>query len=107
MSRQNGRELDGRDHIRQSIADVLSTRKGERGMLPEYGSAVPDVIDAPMNSGRAVDAFMAVAEALDAWEPRFRLERIAMTEATSGGRAGFLLTVRVVPDEQVTIEVHI
>ena len=107
MSRQTGKVIEGLDHIRQSIADILSTRKGERIMLPEYGSDLPDVIDAPMNAGAAVDAFMAVAEALNRWEPRFRLERIRMTEATSDGRAGFLLTGRVVPDEQVTIEVHI
>ena len=107
MSRQTGKAIEGLDHIRQSIADILGTRKGERIMLPEYGSEVPDVIDAPMNAGAAVDAFMAVAEALDRWEPRFRLERIQMTEATATGRAGFLLTGRVVPDEQVTIEMHI
>ena len=106
MSRQTGKAMGGLGHIRQSIADILTTRKGERIMLPEYGSDVPDVIDAPMNSSAAVDAFMAVAEALDRWEPRFRLERIRMTEAASAGRAGFELTGRIVPDERVRIEVH-
>lgn len=107
MSRQTGAPLDGLEHIRQSIGDILSTRKGERVMLPEYGSDVPDVIDAPMNSGAAVDAFMAVAEALQRWEPRFALEKIEMTEAVPEGRAGFLLTGRIVPDERVQLEVHI
>jgi len=107
MSRTDGRALGGLEHLRQSIGDILSTRPGERVMLPEYGSRVPDVIDAPMNSAAAVDAFMAVAEALEKWEPRFRLERIRMTEASPGGRAGFELTGRVLPDEQVSIEVHL
>ncbi len=107
MSRISGHGRGGLEHIRQSIGDILSTRPGERVMLPEYGSDVPDVIDKPVNSSAAVDAFMAVAEALDAWEPRFRLEKIDMTEAGGNGRAAFLLRGRVLPDEDVRIEVHI
>ena len=107
MHRQTGAPLGGLEHIRQSIGDILSTRPSERVMLPEYGSALPDVIDAPMNSAAAVDAFMAVAEALDAWEPRFRLEKIEMAEAAPAGRAAFLLRGRVLPDDEVQIEVHI
>jgi phage baseplate assembly protein W len=99
--------MGGLDHIRQSIGDILSTRLGERVMVPEYGSEVPDVIDAPMNSGAAVDAFMAVAEALGKWEPRFALEKIEATRAEQEGSAGFVLTGRVTPDEQVRLEVHI
>ena len=84
MSNTSGRELGGLDHLRQSVRDILTTRIGTRVMRREYGSRLPELVDRPMNPGLAIDLFAATASALRRWEPRMRLERVAITAATPG-----------------------
>jgi len=86
MNMATGRDLTGIDHLSQSINDILSTPIGSRVMRREYGSDLPDLIDAPMTPELTVDVFAAVALALDRWEPRYRVKRIWINEA----RAGFM-----------------
>ena len=51
MDRNTGRAIDGNDHLRQSIADILSTPIGTRVMpARDYGSMLPDLVDQPLNS---------------------------------------------------------
>ncbi|ETS07681.1 GPW/gp25 family protein [Bartonella henselae] len=76
MDRTTGKPLSGIDHLRQSILDILSTRIGTRVMRRDYGSRVGELIDAPANNAFAVALYAAVAEALDKWEPRFKLKKI-------------------------------
>ncbi|WP_375628630.1 GPW/gp25 family protein [Bartonella sp. TT67HLJMS] len=76
MDRTTGKPLTGIDHLRQSILDILSTRIGSRVMRRDYGSRVAELIDAPVNNAFAVALYAAVAEALDKWEPRFKLKKI-------------------------------
>ena len=71
-------------HLAQSIQDILSTRIGTRVMRRGYGSALPDLIDQPINSLTLIDVYQATAEALDAWEPRFVLRRIEVAAAAAG-----------------------
>ncbi len=71
-------------HLVQSVGDILSTATGTRVMRREYGSDVPKLIDAPVNSETVVDVFQAVAEALDRWEPRFWLRRVEILSAAAG-----------------------
>ena len=42
-----GRELDGINHLRQSITDIFNTRVGTRVMRRDYGSDLPNLIDNP------------------------------------------------------------
>lgn len=84
MGRDTGRRLEDRAHLAQSITDILSTPKGTRVMRRDYGSDLPALIDAPINGETVVDLFMATAEALDAWEPRYRLRRVEIAEARAG-----------------------
>ncbi|MCZ2158875.1 GPW/gp25 family protein [Bartonella sp. 220] len=76
MDRSTGKPLTGIAHLRQSILDILSTRIGTRVMRRDYGSRVADIIDAPVNDAFAVTLYAAIAEALDKWEPRFKLNKI-------------------------------
>ncbi|OLL53368.1 baseplate assembly protein W [Bartonella henselae] len=76
MDRTTGKPLSGIDHLRQSILDILSTRIGTRVMRRDYGSRVGELIDAPANNAFAVALYAAIAEALDKWEPRFKLKKI-------------------------------
>ena len=50
MNAATGRALSGLDHIRQSIAEILTTPIGSRLMRRRYGSEVPELIDQPLNS---------------------------------------------------------
>lgn len=85
VDRSTGRVLGGDAHLAQSIRDILTTPIGSRVMRRDYGSRIPDLIDAPLNAATIVDFWSAVAEALDAWEPRVRLTRCRLVEATEDG----------------------
>ena len=50
-----------------------------------------------MSPGLRVEIFAATARALRRWEPRVRVERIALTEAVPG-RVTIELVVRRLPD---------
>jgi phage baseplate assembly protein W len=97
MNATTGRPLDGMDHLRQSIMDILNTRVGTRVMRRDYGSDVPNLIDRPVNSELAVDIYVAIADALDKWEPRLRLRKASMTPQ-GDGVIDFSLTGDYLPD---------
>ncbi|MCB5201719.1 GPW/gp25 family protein [Neorhizobium sp. T786] len=99
MNAATGKPLDGIDHLRQSIVDILSTRKGTRVMRRDYGSDVPNLVDRPVNDELPVDIYVAVAEALAAWEPRLVLREASMT-AMGDGAIEFALTGDYLPDGQ-------
>ncbi|KAF0676737.1 GPW/gp25 family protein [Profundibacterium mesophilum] len=92
MDRITGRALDADAHLAQSIADILGTPLGTLVMRRDYGSTLPDLIDAPINGETFVDVVQASAEALAAWEPRITLERVQIL-AASPGRAELRLDV--------------
>ena len=84
MNRHTGRTLGGDAHLTQSITDILTTPKGTLVMLRDYGSDLPDIIDQPLNGQTTIDAYVAVAEALDLWEPRISVERVQIAAARPG-----------------------
>jgi len=84
MSRTTGKPLSGDAHLRQSIVDILSTPIGTRVMRRDYGSLVPELIDAPFNRGTAIRLYAAVAQALRRWEPRLALARVRVNGAADG-----------------------
>ena len=83
-SRVSGRGIEAQDHLTQSIADILTTPRGSRVMRRDYGSRLPDLIDAPMNGETMIDVVAETAEALDRWEPRLRLRRVEILSARPG-----------------------
>lgn len=78
MSTRSGRAIEGNAHLAQSIADILTTPIGSRVMRREYGSLLPDLIDAPLNDATRLQAYAATAMALMRWEPRIRLSRVQL-----------------------------
>ena len=84
MNAETGRALEGIDHLRQSIRDILTTPIGSRVMRREYGSNLFRLVDAPLSRGLLTDIYAATAEALDRWEPRFRLRRVQARQAGEG-----------------------
>jgi phage baseplate assembly protein W len=79
-----GHPLSGIDHLRQSIRDILTTRKGTRVMCRDYGSRLPELVDRPINPAFEIDIYAATAESLARWEPRFELTQIRILETSPG-----------------------
>ncbi|MBA1184496.1 baseplate assembly protein [Pseudomonas stutzeri] len=87
MSARTGRTLSDSAHLAQSIADILTTPIGSRVMRREYGSQLPDLIDAPFNDATRLQAYAATAMALMRWEPRIRLSRVQLFLGDRPGQA--------------------
>ena len=89
MNRETGAALSGDDHIAQSVRDILTTSVGSRVMRRDYGSEVPNLIDAPFNPSTQAMFYAAVAEALRLWEPRLTLQSVRIAPLTAiDGQAG-------------------
>jgi phage baseplate assembly protein W len=84
LSNQDGLAVADDAHLVQSIRDLLTTPIGSRVMRRSYGSRLPTMVDAPMNRGLLADATAAIAEALQAFEPRVRLESVSAREVAAG-----------------------
>ncbi|MCS3394150.1 GPW/gp25 family protein [Burkholderia thailandensis] len=94
MDRWSGAPLRGLAHLKQSIGDILSTRRGTRRERPEYGSDIPAMIDLPITRGWLSSAQAEAARAIGRWEPRIKLERVAAL-AVVDGRVTFEIRGRV------------
>ncbi len=104
MSRTEGQRIAGLSHLRQSITDILTTPVGSRVMRRDYGSRLFELVDAPLDGSTLVALFAATAEALDRWEPRFRLDRVQV-QSGEPGRVVLLLQGQYLPDgREVTME---
>ncbi|MCW8199297.1 hypothetical protein D8B23_12895 [Verminephrobacter aporrectodeae subsp. tuberculatae] len=84
MNRLDGRAITGVEHLRQSVADILTTPIGSRVMRREYGALLYELLDHPDNAATLARIFSAVASALMRWEPRLRLTQIRLTRSTPG-----------------------
>ena len=87
MNAATGKPIEGLAHLRQSIADILTTPLGSRLQRRDYGSLVPSLIDAPGNGPTMIRIYAAVATALMRWEPRVRVTRIGLNQLAAGGAA--------------------
>lgn len=91
FDRRTGRLLRGWDHVRQSIEVILTTPIGSRVMRRDFGSRLPDLVDAKLTRSRVLAVYSAAAEAIEAWEPRFRLRSASIARAEAGGVIGLTL----------------
>ena len=90
MNATTGRALSGLAHIRQSIADILTTPVGSRLMRRRYGSEVPELMDQPLNSATVLRIYAATAYAIRLWEPRISLTGLQF-ETGQAGAASLIL----------------
>ncbi len=84
MSASSGKELEGLEHLKQSIIDILTTPIGSRIMRRDYGSRLCELIDKPINKDFTLEIYAATADALQKWETRFKLEKVKITEIKEG-----------------------
>lgn len=95
---QTGRASGGAAHLRQSIRDILTTPLGSRVMRRTYGSRLFELVDAPMTAETISAIVAASAEALDRWEPRYRVRRIQVSAAAEDGRISLDLDGEYLPE---------
>ena len=81
LDMNTGARLDGLEHLKASVRDILTTPIGSRVMRRDYGSRLFELIDATLTPITIIRIYAAVAEALRKWEPRLRLTRV-QAEAT-------------------------
>ncbi|MEX5550748.1 GPW/gp25 family protein [Pseudomonas pergaminensis] len=84
MDRHTGQPISGITHLRQSIADILSTPLGSRRQRPEYGSKLRRYVDLPVNEGWKGAVQAEASRALGLWEPRLKLERVQAVSVLGG-----------------------
>lgn len=104
MDCNTGRALDGIDHLRQSVRDILTTPLGTRVMRRDYGSALPDLVDSNLTGLTLVQIYAATADALRRWEPRLRVTRVqavALPAHLEQGRIEITLDAEYLPDGRV------
>jgi phage baseplate assembly protein W len=78
--------------VEQAIFHILSTAKGERVMVPDFGCGMHDLVFAPNTATQAGAVASEVRAALVRWEPRIDVVDIVVT---IGGAQGELLEIRV------------
>ncbi|GHT98458.1 baseplate assembly protein [Alphaproteobacteria bacterium] len=104
MSRITGKYLNDLDHLKQSIVDILSTPIGSRVMKREYGSRLFDLVDKPINKELFPQIYAAIADALQKWEPRLKLEKITITEIKDSHISVSLNGVYLLNEQKITLE---
>mgnify|MGYP000098847189 CR=1 FL=1 len=87
MDSTTGRHIAGVEHLKQSIADILTTPLGSRLQRRTYGSLLPGLIDQPDNARTRMRCYAAIASALMNWEPRLRITRVGMNYGQKMGQA--------------------
>jgi phage baseplate assembly protein W len=63
--------------IQESIWIILSTRKGERVMRPDFGCGIHDLVFEVINTTTLTDIEVRVREALAEFEPRIDVTRVS------------------------------
>jgi phage baseplate assembly protein W len=62
--------------IEDSIQTILSTPKGTRVMLPEFGSELNELIDRKFDDEWRIDCARFCYEAIAMWEPRIEVLKV-------------------------------
>ena len=78
--------------IEESIFLILSTSKGERRMLPEFGCGIHDLVFAPNNTTTLSQVVQSVRKALTAYNRRIDVLEV---KAESPSDAGNLLLIHI------------
>lgn len=70
---------DGPEKVRLGIAIILDTEPGERLMLPTFGCGLRRFLMQPNTTATRAAMQREIETALNAWEPRIKLESVAVT----------------------------
>ena len=84
MNINNGKEISEINHLKQSIANILTTPIGSRAMRRDYGSNLFNKIDRPINGELIAEIYLDIVESLFIWEPRFEVDQVVVGEINQG-----------------------
>jgi len=104
MSNQNGGYIGDLEHLKQSIIDILTTPIGSRVVCRDYGSALFQLVDQPVNRELLPRIYAAVADAIDKWEPRFKIEKITIVSIKDGHITLSLIGKYLITEQKVSLE---
>lgn len=93
MNRSTGSPLDTSSdaHLKQSIADILTTPVGSRLARRDYGSRLPELLDQPFGPATVLKLYAATASALSRWEPRIAIRRVSLSAGIRPGVANITI----------------
>ncbi|RZL85258.1 MAG: phage tail protein [Rhodococcus sp. (in: high G+C Gram-positive bacteria)] len=84
-------------NVRESIRVILGTDPAERVMLPEFGAGLRAFLYEPNNAATHRLIEDRVAQALQRWEPRIRVDRIDVSaDPIDRQQANVTITYRLV-----------
>jgi len=91
----------GDANVRESIQVILSTDRGERVMLPDFGAGVSRYLFEPNTVATRHQVAQAITEALADWEPRVVVDGVSMYEDPADPRAAIAtITYKLVATQQ-------
>jgi phage baseplate assembly protein W len=84
ISRENGKPLTEIEHIKQSLADLISTPIGSRIMRRDYGTQLANLIDQPTSEVLYLKCYSTIYLAVLRWEPRIEISKIFISSQEQG-----------------------
>lgn len=84
MSRETGKQLTEIEHIKQSLADLISTPIGSRLMRRRYGTKLANLLDQPTSEALFLKCYSTIYTAILLWEPRVEISRLYVSEVNQG-----------------------
>ena len=97
MSQATGGVLDGFDHVGQSVLDLFTTRFFSRIMRPYVGSNVIRILGQNANAQTVSRVRVAIAVALDLFEPRLRPYRVDLVDMDRTGTSAWIIQGIYIP----------
>ena|ERR1700704_3275693 len=91
--------IDDIDEVFSSILQILNTRRGERVMLPEFGSDLGPILWEPHDLFLQQEIRKELVRALTLWEPRVTIESVDFDSNAYFVNLGILvisITIRIV-----------
>ncbi len=105
MNVNTGATIEGVEHLKQSIQDILTTPIGSRLMRRNYGSGLFRLIDRPLNGPLIAEIQTAVISALAAYEPRIKIHQVEVSannngDMTTSGKVELTITGVYIPENK-------
>ncbi len=83
------------DAIRNSIRNILQTKKMERRMMPEFGGNLESLLFEPIDVDTAKRIGSLMSDELTGWEPRIIVENIDVVADEDNMRYDIVLTYSI------------
>jgi uncharacterized protein len=97
MDQVTGGLVDGWDHVGQSVLNLFTTAFFSRVMRPYVGSNVIRILGQNVNEQTVSRVRVAIAVALDLFEPRFKPYRVDLVDVGRTGNSSWIIMGIYIP----------